>query len=168
MSIFNIFNNSNKPSNKANVKYQEQIISNDKSAKTNKNTKATHHSLDFLNFISLSIGNTENQIYNPIFSNGSIPDAGNTYGLSSIVYQHINNAIASAQNTIFGNSNIELDPNQISNYMTEFDQRVDAIVADKIESMTDAEILTSLYENLYDPDQELLKIIGPSNYYGDQ
>lgn len=167
MSIFNIFNNSNKPSNKANVKYQEQIISNDKSAKTNKNTKATHHSLDFLNFISLSIGNTENQIYNPIFSNGSVPDAGNAYNLSSFINRHINNAVTNATNTIFTNSNVSLDPNQISNYMTEFDQRVNAIIEDEMENMTNSKMVMLLYENLYDPDKELLNIIGPSNYYGE-
>ena len=162
MSIFNI-NNSKKPSNKIRIKYDENIVSANFDSIKNQSSYPSHYYAEFLSFISYAIGIVTDKSYYPIFSNGSVPNFGNAYSLSSFIYNFINNSLVSAQNTIFGNTQQGLDPNQMANYNSTIDQQIlDEMNNSPLPS--DANTWKMVYQILYDPNKELSMIVGSSHY----
>lgn len=162
MSIFNI-NSSKQPSNKIRIKYDENIVSANFDSIKNQPSYPSHYYAEFLSFISYAIGIVTDKSYYPIFSNGSIPNFGNAYNLSSFIYKFINDRIISAQNLIFGDTQEGLDPNQMNNYNLTIDQQIlDEINNSPLPS--DADTWKVVYQILYDPNKELSMIVGSSHY----
>jgi hypothetical protein len=161
-----LFKTSDKSANLIKTKYHEDIVSDNQIIK-NKQIEPTHHSVSFMDFIALVIGNKENYGYYPIYSNGSKPDYGNTYGISSFINKYINDFISNIRNSLFGPPQLNLDPNQINNYMTEFDNLVEQNYQTKLANLTSEDILRTSFEVLYDPNKDILKFIGSDTYYGE-
>lgn len=145
MSYFNIFNNK-KSSNYPTVKYQEKILSSDKSAKTNQKINVSHKSVEFLNFIGLFLGSIKNQFYFPTIFTGSGADDSRALNTTNYLRSFIRDV------TKDPSPSPSIDFSQFDTHILNCKAHDDQIFDQILSTITDAEIVNTILDATTDPE----------------
>lgn len=145
MTYFNIFNNQ-KSSNLPTIKYQEKILSGDKSAKANRKINASHRSVEFLNFIGLFLGSIKDQFYFPNIFTGSGADDSRSLNTTNYLRSFIQDV------TKDPSPSPSIDFSQFDTHILNCKAQDEQIFNQTLSTITDTEAVSIIIDVTTDPE----------------